>query len=1040
MKGTGRRQDIQTGQQESQRAGLASGGAPTFSSGTRMNETVNTYTANVVGAVSNFTSKGVQSIINKKQAANKLKGEAAAISGIAFEDLDFKGNKHALNGYKVMSANRTAAELRSNLLTDLKNGDYELDTDDYTTMLSDTYEAAIDGLHPDVAAMVHDQYVKGLPEIITQHTSLNADYKLGLNKTELSNSIIQELSNESLKPEDINDTMTTLNTASEALSKDDKNRVLTGAVIKSLVDGDVTVYDNFTKTEEYKNLPSEMKVQIRGTFQNQQQRALSNLSYEGKEAIKAIEDRRANLSLDQYSKQDFYDDLREELKNNELLLRGSIAGSAYEAVKLRENTTEAEAKYNYNNDRLKGNTLGMATYLTSVGIVPDGMTQEQATNALKAMFDGETNLNITGDMDTDESAEVIMAALYGIEAANDWISGGKNKTDERYVSATEMFNINTGTKGITSDKRVTLLVADIEAKETIRQNASDLEYTQKKTTYDLQLRNGQITTKEYEALIATAAHGDFVTNSSAKLEVAVDTVAAHKQVVLDDTYAQRISKSLATANSLIRDYKNRQDDRTNKNIILSEDVLLGESKALRDDVRATLIGSGVPSHLININQLDGRVAERVDIAEISRSRTEARLKTAVNDYDLKGETNPEGELLLKDNFNYHRATGDVLVPIKAQGLIPKEIDLSASLQTWFNSTDEQPNEAVVNDVLDYVKILNDPKYTHLANDLYKTTVGKVQIADIVGRIPRDQRGSLTPEQVRDAFQDARKEQTRSNFDLSRIDTVSEKEAMKAATKSAKVATLDINRGVPYQRAGATDLINNVRRTVTYALGIHDFSAWFGGQGNRTHKQENIIKKAVGDDTSDIYALINTSVPLRIADELKLNPGMSKGQVEALSVELVRDHTVIIGEQAVTSNVYGPSIAEVAYGANASKVTNPDIFNKGVLDVIGEYANQPPEGNPWSILKDRSTKPAAWIPGGRTVDSPFDISTQERRTKGLRKMTYSITADGKGLQVYSAPAVEDPETLVEWTEYVGTIPLKVIGDHAFNKYVREQGDK
>ena len=118
----------------------------------------------------------------------------------------------------------------------------------------------------------------------------------------------------------------------------------------------------------------------------------------------------------------------------------------------------------------------------------------------------------------------------------------------------------------------------------------------------------------------------------------------------------------------------------------------------------------------------------------------------------------------------------------------------------------------------------------------------------------------------------------------------------------------------------------------------------------------------------------------------------------------------------------------------------DIFNKGVLDVIGEYANQPPEGNPWSILKDRSTKPAAWIPGGRTVDSPFDISTQERRTKGLRKMTYSITADGKGLQVYSAPAVEDPETLVEWTEYVGTIPLKVIGDHAFNKYVREQGDK
>ena len=51
-----------------------------------------------------------------------------------------------------------------------------------------------------------------------------------------------------------------------------------------------------------------------------------------------------------------------------------------------------------------------------------------------------------------------------------------------------------------------------------------------------------------------------------------------------------------------------------------------------------------------------------------------------------------------------------------------------------------------------------------------------------------------------------------------------------------------------------------------------------------------------------------------------------------------------------------------------------------------------------------------------------------------------TIPSEALNGDTAPAVEDPETLVEWTEYVGTIPLKVIGDHAFNKYVREQGDK
>ncbi len=1040
MKGTERRQDIQTGQQESQRAGLASGGAPTFSSGTRMNETINTYTADVVGAVSNFTSKGFQSIINKKQAANKLKGEAAAISGIAFEDLDFKGNKHALNGYKVMSANRTAAELRSNLLTDLKNGDYELDTDDYTTMLSDTYEAAIDGLHPDVAAMVHDQYVKGLPEIIHQHTSLNADYKLGLNKEELSSSIIQQLGSDNLNDTDIKDTMTVLNTASEALSKDDKNRVLAGAVIKSLVDGDVSVYDNFTKTEEYKNLPSEMKLQIRGNFQSQQQRALSNLSFESKEAIKVIENRRANLSLDQYSRQEFYDDLREELKKNELLLRGAIAGSAYESVKLREDTTQAEAIYNYKNAMFKGNTVQMATFLTSVGIIPDGMSQEEATKYIQSMFDGDTKLKITGDMDTDESAEVIIAALYGIDAANDWISDGKNKTDKRYVNATEMFNINSGTKGITSDKRVPLLVSDIEAKKVLKENAADLNFREIKASLDFQLNNGKINTKTYESLIGKAINAAFVTKTTAKSEAAINTVFAHKQVVTNDFYEQKLSKALSTANSLVRNYTRNQEDRVSKNIIVPEDVLTEESKVLQDSVRTALKGSGIPSHLININQLDGLVSERVDKAEITRSRTEAELIAGIQDLDLKGETTPERENLLKDSFNYNRASGNILTSVKAQGIIPKQIDFSPSLQKWFNSTDEQPNEAVVNDVLDYIKVLDDPKYTNLASDLYKTSLGKVQINDIVKRIPVAQRSSITPELVRDAFMSARKEQTRSRFDVRQADVITEDAATKAAAKTAKTAVLDINRAVPYERAGATDIINNVRRTATYALGIHDFSAWFGGQGNRTHRQENILKRDVNNPDSELSTFINTSVPLRIADELKLNKGMSKNQVEQLSIQLVKDYTVVVGEQALTSNVNGPTLSEVIYGVNAAKVTDPSIFNKAVLDVVGEYANQPPEGNPWSILRDRSKKLAAFLPGGRTTDTLTDISTQKNRTEGLRRLTYSITADGKGLQVYSAPAVENPETLVEWTDYVGTIPLKVIGDHAFNKYVKEQGDR
>lgn len=113
---------------------------------------------------------------NKQHEKDMLEGQMAYQQGQTFDEIETKGNKWALEGYRLMDVQTTSSSLLAAQREEISQGDYELSPEAYRNKYVQRLDAALEGVDPETAKLVREQMASQMPTLVADHTTSHMQF------------------------------------------------------------------------------------------------------------------------------------------------------------------------------------------------------------------------------------------------------------------------------------------------------------------------------------------------------------------------------------------------------------------------------------------------------------------------------------------------------------------------------------------------------------------------------------------------------------------------------------------------------------------------------------------------------------------------------------------------------------------------------------------------------------------------------------------------------------------------------------------------
>ena len=147
---------------------------------------VNVQAADITNSPTQKMARNIRNLVGKtladaqavQQEADFLDGQIAAAQGEAFESLEMEGNKWMMTGYRSVKAQTLTANMLAAQEQLIRQSDFEMDPDSYRQTLTARFEQQLEGLDPQTARMVREQYAENhVPRLVASQTSAHMQYE-----------------------------------------------------------------------------------------------------------------------------------------------------------------------------------------------------------------------------------------------------------------------------------------------------------------------------------------------------------------------------------------------------------------------------------------------------------------------------------------------------------------------------------------------------------------------------------------------------------------------------------------------------------------------------------------------------------------------------------------------------------------------------------------------------------------------------------------------------------------------------------------------
>jgi len=151
---------------------------------------VNTYGSQIAQQVNQFASGKLAEIQQKRQERSMMDGQIAGMQGASFESVEMEGDKWALEGWRVVTAQTMSAGLLRAQENEIAQGGYEQSPDQYRATLVNR----IDGMTADIPdartrELAREQLMQQMPTLVDTHMRQNMGFQEQQNFDALASSV-----------------------------------------------------------------------------------------------------------------------------------------------------------------------------------------------------------------------------------------------------------------------------------------------------------------------------------------------------------------------------------------------------------------------------------------------------------------------------------------------------------------------------------------------------------------------------------------------------------------------------------------------------------------------------------------------------------------------------------------------------------------------------------------------------------------------------------------------------------------------------------
>lgn len=332
---------------------------------------VDSFTAAMAQSVSQFASGRLLQLQKKKQEAAQLDGQLAAMQGESFENVKMKGDKWALEGWRVV----TAASLASSLLRaqeqEIASGAYEADPDSFRATLNGRIEAMTADI-PDerTRTMAREQLIQQMPVIVDAHMKQHLGHVEQKNFDALAQSV-DTLSRDKGATEALIGFATGSTGVTAGLSDERRKAAVTAGIVNAFTNDNPAAHAHleaagFLTTE---NLTAAQLASIRSAQSSYHARMESEWNGEWKEEITALEDR---IQRGQVNPLDAAQEFAAINSKHNRRTSSSAAGGVYDAARAGVEFDQGTRGMNIRTAGMQGN------YSLQADLVMDALIQQES--------------------------------------------------------------------------------------------------------------------------------------------------------------------------------------------------------------------------------------------------------------------------------------------------------------------------------------------------------------------------------------------------------------------------------------------------------------------------------------------------------------------------------------------------------------------------------------------------------------------------------------------------------------------------------------
>lgn len=151
---------------------------------------VNTYGQQIASQVSRFAGERLAEIQQKRQERSMMDGQIAAMQGASFESVEMEGDKWALEGYRVVTAQSLSSSLLRAQEQEITSGAYEQDPDAYRATLVNRIDAMTADIPDERTRMLaRDNLMQQMPTLVDGHMRQNLAFREQQNFDTLAQSV-----------------------------------------------------------------------------------------------------------------------------------------------------------------------------------------------------------------------------------------------------------------------------------------------------------------------------------------------------------------------------------------------------------------------------------------------------------------------------------------------------------------------------------------------------------------------------------------------------------------------------------------------------------------------------------------------------------------------------------------------------------------------------------------------------------------------------------------------------------------------------------